>query len=53
MSSWLRLLRPGDWLMAAIGLAVCIVSFPLAWQAGVAEKAVVRRSGEVFAELDL
>ena len=30
-----------------------MVSFPLAWQAGVAEKAVVKRGGELFAELDL
>ena len=50
---WLAFFRPGDWLVAALGLAFCVVSFPLAWQAGVAEKAVVKRSGEVFAELDL
>lgn len=50
---WLTLLKPGDWLMMASGLAICVVSFPLAWQAGVAEKAVVRLAGEVFSELDL
>ena len=50
---WLDLLRPGDWLLAGLGLAVCAASFPLAWQAGRPEKAVVRRGGEVFAELDL
>jgi len=50
---WLAFLRPGDWLIAALGLALCAASFPLAWQAGIAEKAVVKRGGEVFAELDL
>jgi hypothetical protein len=50
---WLVFFRPGDWLTAALGLTFCAVSFPLAWQAGVAEKAVVKRGGDVFAELDL
>jgi hypothetical protein len=50
---WLALCKPGDWLVAVLGLAFCVASFPLAWQAGVAEKAVVKRGGEIFAELDL
>lgn len=50
---WLAMLRPGDWLVAAVGAGLVALSFPLAWQAGVAEKAVVKRGGEVFAELDL
>jgi len=50
---WLALFRPGDWLVAALGLAIFGVSIPLAWQGGVAEKAVIKRGGEVFAELDL
>ena len=50
---WLTLLRPGDWLVAVIGTLLCAVSFPLAWQGGHAEKAIVKRGGEVFAELDL
>ena len=50
---WRDLLRPGDWLLAGVGLAVCVLSFPLAWQAGRAEKAVVRQGGAVSAELDL
>jgi len=50
---WLSLLRPGDWLVAALALAFCAAAFPLAWQGGAAEKAVIRRGGEVFAELDL
>lgn len=50
---WLLLLRPGDWLVAWLGLGFCALSFPLAWQGGAAEKALVKRGGEVFAELDL
>jgi hypothetical protein len=50
---WFGLLKPGDWLVVVLGLAVCACRFPLAWQAGVAEKAIVRRGGEVFSELDL
>ncbi|MBE2260801.1 MAG: NusG domain II-containing protein [Candidatus Accumulibacter sp.] len=50
---WLGLLRPGDWLLIALGLLVCGLAFPLAWQAGVAEKAIVRQGGALFSELDL
>jgi len=50
---WLSLFRPGDWLVAALGLAFCVAAFPLAWQGGMAEKAVIKRGGAVFAELDL
>jgi hypothetical protein len=50
---WLTFVRPGDWVLVALGLSFCVASFPLAWQAGVAEKAVVKRGGELFAELDL
>ncbi|WP_291989461.1 NusG domain II-containing protein [Candidatus Accumulibacter sp. ACC007] len=50
---WLGLFKPGDWLTVALGLALCATAFPLAWQAGTAEKAIVRRGGEIFSELDL
>ena len=50
---WLALLRPGDWLVAVLAALLCAASIPLTWQGGSAEKAVVRRGGEVFAELDL
>lgn len=53
MNSWLSLLRPGDWLFAALCALAVAASFPLVWQGGAAEKAVVRRDGEVVAELDL
>ncbi len=50
---WLALFRPGDWLVVALGLAFSVLSVPLTWQNGAATKAVIKRSGEVFAELDL
>jgi hypothetical protein len=50
---WLALFRPGDWLIAVLGMIVCAASFPLTWQNGTAEKAVIKRGGEIFAELDL
>ena len=50
---WISLLRRGDWLVVIPGMLLCAISFPLAWQGGKAEKAVIRRGGEVFAELDL
>ena len=53
MRGWLALLRPGDWLLVLVALLVCVLSFPLAWRGGAAEKAVIRRGGELFAELDL
>jgi hypothetical protein len=50
---WRSLFRPGDWLVAALAAVFCVATFPLAWTGGIAEKAVVKRGGEVFAELDL
>ena len=51
--NWLALVRPGDWLVAGLALFACGTAFPLMWHGGIADKAVVRRGGEVFAELDL
>ena len=53
MNRWLNLLRPGDWLVVAVAALLVAAAFPLVWQGGIAEKAVVRRDGEVIAELDL
>ena len=50
---WFALFRPGDWLLAAVGAVFCALSFPLVWQDGIADKAVVKLGGKVFAELDL
>jgi hypothetical protein len=50
---WLALLRPGDWLVLLCGVAFCAAAFPLAWQGGAPERAVIRRDGAVYAELPL
>jgi hypothetical protein len=52
-SEWFPLLRPGDWLMLLLAIATAAVSYPLLWQGGAAEKAVVRRDGTLIAELPL
>jgi hypothetical protein len=53
MKSWLPHVRPGDWLVAAIGLAAVAASFPLLWRGGPAERAVVKLDGRVVAEYPL
>ena len=50
---WFALFKPGDWLLTGLGLVVCAASFALAWPGGFAETALIRRGGEIFAELDL
>ncbi len=50
---WLALIRPGDWLvLIAAGLAVGL-SFPLFWQGGLADRAIIRQDDRIFAETDL
>ena len=51
--SCLSLVRPGDWLVVILGVSICVLSYSLVWQDGAAEKVIVKRGGEIFAELDL
>lgn len=51
--NWFRWFRLGDWFFAVLALCLCATTFPIAWQRGAGEKAIVRRGGELFAELDL
>ena len=53
LASWLALVRPGDWLVILLGAAIVGASFPLFWQGGSADRAIVRQEGRVFAEVDL
>ena len=53
MKAWWPLLRPGDWLVALAAAAAVGASFPLLWRGGPADKAVVKRDGQVVAELPL
>ncbi len=50
---WLALLRPGDWLTMLISAALVGLSIPIFWQGGMADRAIVRQEGRVFAEIDL
>lgn len=50
---WLALIKPGDWLLILLGAVLVGVSFPLFWQGGLADRAIVRQNGQVFAEVDL
>ena len=53
MKPWLSLIRPGDWLVVLLGAALVAGSVPLFWQGGMADRAIVRQEGKVFAEVDL
>lgn len=50
---WLALLRPGDWLTVGLAAALTGLSFPLFWQGGMADRAIVRQEGQIFADVDL
>lgn len=51
--SFLRLMRPGDWLMLALFAALTAALVPVALRGGAAERAVVKSGGRVVAELPL
>lgn len=53
MSAWLALMRPGDWGVGLVAALAVGVSFPLLWEGGQAERAVVRVDGRVVAEFPL
>ena len=53
MKAHLRLLRPGDWLVLVLATLGCAYLLPLLWSGGAAEKAVVKRNGEIVAEIGL
>lgn len=53
LAPWLALLRPGDWSLI-VGAAIAVgASLPLIWQGGLADRAVIRQEGAIFAQLDL
>lgn len=53
LRSWLQLLRPGDWAVIVLATLVVAGSYPLLWRGGQADRVVVRRDGELVAELPL
>ncbi len=50
---WHQLLRPGDWLLLLLSTALVIASYPMLWRGGVADRAIVKRDGQVVTELAL
>ena len=46
-------IRLGDYLVIILAILICVALAPLAWRGGLAEKAVLRANGQVFAEVDL
>jgi hypothetical protein len=52
-TDWLELLRPGDWVVASSGLALCIYAGMGLWTAGAPDGVIVRAGGKVFIETDL
>lgn len=52
-AEWRALIRPGDYAVLALALAVCIGSVLMLWRGGAPDKVVVRAGGQVFAEAGL
>lgn len=50
---WLVLIRPGDWLVILAAAGLVGASVPVFWQGGMADRAIIRQEGKVFAEVDL
>ena len=50
---WVALLRPGDWLVMAGGLALAGYAAALLWRGGAPDGAEIRVAGTVFARLPL
>jgi hypothetical protein len=50
---WLRFIRLGDWLLICVAAILVGLSFPLFWQGGMADRAIIRQNGQVFADVDL
>lgn len=50
---WRRLLKPGDWLLLLVAALVVAASYPLLWRGGVADRAIVKRDGQLVTELAL
>lgn len=53
LAEWGGLLRPGDLLVAVLGLALCVASALTLWRGGAPDGAVIRAGGAVYAEVDL
>jgi hypothetical protein len=50
---WRTLLRSGDWALLLVAGVLVAGSYPLLWRGGAADRAVVRRDGQLVTELAL
>jgi hypothetical protein len=50
---WRTLCKPGDWALLLAAAVLVAASYPLLWRGGVADRAVVKRDGQVVTELAL
>jgi len=51
--AWHTLMRPGDWLIFLLSVVLVAASYPLLWRGGTADRAIVKRDGQVVTELAL
>lgn len=50
---WRTLLKPGDWALLLAATLLVAASYPLLWSGGVADRAIVKRDGQLVTELAL
>lgn len=50
---WLGYLKSGDWFVLASGMIAVAILFPLLWNGGHADRAIIRRDGDLIAEVAL
>ena len=50
---WLTLPKPGDWALLLAATVLVAASYPLLWSGGVADRAIVKRDGQLVTELAL
>jgi len=50
---WHTLMRPGDGLIFLLSAALVAASYPMLWRGGQADRAIVKRDGQVVTELAL
>jgi hypothetical protein len=50
---WRSLLKPGDWTLLLVASVLVATSYPLLWRGGTADRAIVKRDGQLVTELAL
>jgi hypothetical protein len=51
--SWLAYIKPGDWMTLLAGTVAVAILFPLFWSGAHADRAIIRRDGDLIAEVAL